>query len=87
MHITHNLGRLIYDTLNVDDTCMPSMMPYGYRSRKLHSSQSPRVQHNMHGFLCMLGELLTCKRELDNSEDRYTMAICKDEDTVIGHIP
>ena len=34
----------------------------------------------------MLGELLTCKRELDNSENRYAVAICKVEDTVIGHI-
>ena len=35
----------------------------------------------------MLEELLTCKRELDNSEDRYAVVICKDEDTLIGHIP
>ena len=31
----------------------------------------------------VLGELLTCKRELDNSEDRYAVAICKIEDTII----
>ena len=31
----------------------------------------------------VLGELLTCKRELDNSEDRYAVAICKVEDTII----
>ena len=28
----------------------------------------------------VLGERLTCKRELDNVEDRYAVAICKDED-------
>ena len=31
----------------------------------------------------MLGELLTCKRELDNSEDQYAVAICKIEDTIM----
>ena len=35
----------------------------------------------------VLGERLTCKRELDNVEDRYAVAICKDEDTVVGHVP
>ena len=34
----------------------------------------------------VLGEILTCERELDNSEDRYAVAIRKDED-IIGHIP
>ena len=35
----------------------------------------------------VLGELLSCRRELDNSEDRYAVAICNVADTVIGHIP
>ena len=35
----------------------------------------------------VLGERLTCKRELDNVEDRYAVAICKDEDTVVGQVP
>ena len=34
----------------------------------------------------VLGELLTCKRELDNSEDQYAVAICNVKDTVISHI-
>ena len=31
----------------------------------------------------VLGELLTYKRELDNSEDGYAVAICKVEDTAV----
>lgn len=34
----------------------------------------------------VLGECLTCKRELDNVKDRYAVSICKDEETTFGHI-
>ena len=33
-----------------------------------------------------IGEVLVCERELRNVEDRYAIAIKKDE-TVIGHLP
>ena len=33
-----------------------------------------------------LEEALVCERELDNTEDRYAVAVLKDE-VIIGHIP
>ena len=33
-------------------------------------------------------ELLSCKRELDNSaEDQYVIAVCRVDGIVVGHIP
>ena len=34
----------------------------------------------------VFGELLSCERELENTEDRYAVAI-KDEDIIISHVP
>jgi len=35
----------------------------------------------------VIGEHLNCKRERDNTEDRYAVAVCKAEDVVVGHVP
>ena len=46
--------------------------------------------HDVYSTTCMdsyVRETLNLQRELDNSKDTYAVAICKDEDTVIGHIP
>ena len=40
-----------------------------------------------YGLLSVLGELLSCERELDNAEDRYVVAVCKVNGIIVGHIP
>ena len=35
----------------------------------------------------VLGELLSCKSELDNTEDRYIVIVCKVNNIIVGHIP
>ena len=35
----------------------------------------------------VLGELLSCKSELDNTENRYIVTVSKVNNIVIGHIP
>ena len=34
-----------------------------------------------------LGEVMQAEREEDNDKDRYTVAILKDGDVVVGHVP
>ena len=35
----------------------------------------------------LLGELLSCKRELDNAKDQYAVTVCRVDGIIIGHIP
>ena len=35
----------------------------------------------------VLGELLSCKRELGNAKDQYAVVVCRVDGIVIGHIP
>ena len=34
-----------------------------------------------------VGESLVCKREPENTSDRYTVAVKKEKGTLIGHLP
>ena len=51
------------------------------------------VESCVHGFhmyqdvwVSVIGETLPCRRETDNSEDRYAIAYYKSEE-VVGHVP
>lgn len=35
----------------------------------------------------IVGERLSCKREIDNEKDPYVVAMIRDRTTVVGHVP
>ena len=53
---------------------------YGNISRKHHHLYSTI-------WTPVLRELLSCKSELDNTKDRYVVAVCRINGIVVGHIP
>ena len=66
--VVHNFGHAFYDTCMI---LMDIEVESCVRGHHVYSTIWTPV----------LAELLSCRRELDNSEDRYAVAICNVEDT------